>query len=182
MDERKKMPENMQNEPPEIEGKYIAITNESELPVPMTALYERVERLYKHIGEAESEVSIVLMTDEDIRELNKEWRDLDESTDVLSFPMREGEDEAVAKQLPLGDIAISVETAMRYVESCNHRDRVNENGPEPLKDDWSLLDELSFLVIHSTLHLLGYDHAEPEEEKVMRDKEREWMMFLISNA
>ena len=175
------MQENSQPEPPEIEGKYIAITNESELPVPMQALYERVERLYQHIGEAESEVSIVLMTDEDIRELNKEWRDLDESTDVLSFPMREGEDAEVAKQLPLGDIAISVETAMRYVESCNHRDRVNENGPQPLKEDWSLLDELSFLVIHSTLHLLGYDHAEPEEEKVMRDKEREWMMYLISN-
>ena len=69
------MPENMQNEPPEIEGKYIAITNESELPVPMKALYERVERLYKHIGEEESEVSIVLMTDEDIRALNKEWRE-----------------------------------------------------------------------------------------------------------
>ncbi len=168
-------------EPPEIEGKYIAITNESELPVPMTALYERVERLYKHIGEAESEVSIVLMTDEDIRELNKEWRDLDESTDVLSFPMREGEDEETAKQLPLGDVAISVETAMRYVESCHHRDRVNENGPEPLKEDWSLLDELTFLVIQSTLHLRGYDHAEPEEEKIMRDKEREWMMYLISN-
>ena len=175
------MPEEMQNVPPEIEGKYIAITNESELPVPMKALYDRVERLYKHIGESESEVSIVLMTDEDIRELNKEWRDLDESTDVLSFPMREDEDEEIAKQLPLGDIAISVETAMRYVESCHHRDRVNDSGSAPLKDDWTLLDELSFLVIHSTLHLLGYDHAEPEEEKVMRDKEREWMMYLMSN-
>ena len=168
-------------EPLEINESPRDLINESELDVPMRALWARVEKLYAFIGEQDSEVSIVLTTDEDIRDLNREWRDLDESTDVLSFPMREGEDAEVAKQLPLGDIAISVETAIRYVESCNHRDRVNENGPEPLKEDWSLLDELSFLVIHSTLHLLGYDHAEPEEEAIMRAKEREWMTYILES-
>ena len=174
------MAENENLEPLEIDETPHAITNESELPVPMRALSERVERLYAHIGEAETEVSIVLTTDEEIRSLNKEWRGLDESTDVLSFPMREGEDPETAKQLPLGDVVISVETAMRYVESCSHKDRINE-GDAPLTDSWSLLDELTFLVIHSTLHLLGHDHAEPEEEKVMRGLEREWMLFILES-
>lgn len=167
-------------EPLEIDDTPHAITNESEMDVPMRALSERVERLYEHIGEGESEVSIVLTTDEAIRELNKEWRDIDESTDVLSFPMREDEDPEIAAQLPLGDVVISVETALRYVESCHHKDRINE-GPAPLTETWSLLDELTFLVIHSTLHLLGYDHAEPEEEKEMRDKEREWMLYILES-
>ena len=127
------MAENENLEPLEIDETPHAITNESELPVPMRALSERVERLYAHIGEAETEVSIVLTTDEEIRSLNKEWRGLDESTDVLSFPMREGEDPETAKQLPLGDVVISVETAMRYVESCSHKDRINE-GDAPLTD------------------------------------------------
>lgn len=167
-------------EPLEINDTPHAITNESELDVPMRALSERVERLYAHIGHAKSEVSIVLTTDEDIRDLNREWRDIDESTDVLSFPMREGEPPEIAEQLPLGDVVISVETAIRYVESCHHKERINE-GPAPLTDTWSLLDEITFLVIHSTLHLLGHDHAEPEEEKIMRAKEREWMMYILES-
>lgn len=174
------MAENENLEPLEIDDTPHAITNESELPVPMRSLSRRVEKLYDHIGEAESEVSIVLTTDEEIRALNREWRDLDESTDVLSFPMREDEEPEMAEQLPLGDVVISVETAMRYVESCSHKDRLNE-GPAPLTDSWSLLDELTFLVIHSTLHLLGYDHAEPEEEKNMRGLEREWMLYILDS-
>ena len=171
--------EENQTEPLEIDETPHAIINESELDVPMRALSARVEKLYAHIGEAESEVCIVLTTDDAIRELNKEWRSLDESTDVLSFPMREDEDPDIAGQLPLGDIAISVPTAMRYVESCHHKNRLEEQAP--LTESWSLLDELTFLVIHATLHLLGYDHAEPEEEKIMRQKEREWMMYILEN-
>lgn len=168
-------------EPLEINESPRDLINESELDVPMRALWARVEKLYAFIGEQDSEVSIVLTTDEDIRDLNREWRDLDESTDVLSFPMREDEDPEIAKQLPLGDIAISVPTAMRYVESCHHKDRLDENAPKPLTDSWSLLDELTFLVIHATLHLLGYDHAVPEEEAIMRAKEREWMTYILES-
>ena len=167
------------SEPLEINDSPRDIINESELDVPMRALSRRVEKLYDFIGEANSEVSIVLTTDEDIRDLNREWRDIDASTDVLSFPMREGEDPAIASQLPLGDIAISVPTAMRYVESCHHKERLDENAPKSLTDTWSLLDELTFLVIHATIHLLGFDHAEPDEEREMRAKEREWMTFIL---
>ena len=87
----------------------------------------------------------------------------------------------IAAQLPLGDIVISLDTAKRYVESCHHKDRLCELGALPLTENWSLLDELTFLAIHSTLHLLGHDHAEPEEEKVMREKEREWMLYILES-
>ena len=116
-----------------------------------------------------------------IHELNKEWRDVDAPTDVISFPMREGEDPEYARDLPLGDIAISIPTALRYVENCHHKDRINENEMAPLTDTWSLLDELTFLIIHGTLHCLGFDHAEPEEEMIMRAKEKEWMMKVLND-
>ena len=169
-----------EKEPQEIEGLH-SIVNETGYDVPMRALSARIDRLYAHIGEGESEVDVVLTTDDEIRTLNKEWRDVDEATDVLSFPMREDEDPEVAAQLPLGDVVISLDTAMRYVETCRHKDRLCELGALPLKEDWSLLDELTFLVIHSTLHLLGHDHVEPEEEKVMREKEREWMLYILDS-
>lgn len=169
-------------EPIAIEETPQTLINESELSVPMQALSDRITQLYQHIGEADSEVCIVLTTDDAIRELNKEWRDIDEPTDVLSFPMREDEEPEIAAQLPLGDVAISVETAMRYVESCHHKTRLDETADTPLTENWTLLDELTFLVIHATLHLLGHDHAEPEEEAIMRAKEREWMQFILNNA
>ncbi|MCL2325433.1 MAG: rRNA maturation RNase YbeY [Proteobacteria bacterium] len=164
-------------EPLEINDSPRDLMNESELPVPMQALYRRIEALYAYIDEPDAEVCILLTTDDAIRELNKEWRNLDETTDVLSFPMREGEAPEIARQLPLGDIAISVPTAMRYVESCQHKARLEDEGP--MLEQWSLLDELTFLVIHATLHLLGYDHAEDDEDKIMREKEKSWMCYLL---
>lgn len=166
-------------EPREIDGLH-AMINETEQEIPMRAFHARIERLYAHIGQASSEVDVVITSDEEIQRLNREWRQVDEPTDVLSFPMREGEPPEIASQLPLGDVVISLDTALRYVESCRHRDRINE-GVAPLTESWSLLDELTFLFIHSTLHLLGYDHAEPEEERVMRDLEREWMMYILES-
>lgn len=164
----------------EIQNTAQSFVNESLHDVPLEALAARIEALYRHIGEGESEVCIVLMDDEDIRELNKEWRDIDEPTDVLSFPMREGESQEIAIQLPLGDIVISVETAHRYVESQTHKERLEENASARLKTNWTLLDELTFLCIHGTLHLLGFDHAEPDEEADMRAKELEWMQYVLS--
>ena len=166
------------DEPIEIEGRH-SIYNESGRFVPMRALHDRVEKLYRWIGQAESEVSIVVMTDDAIRALNKEWRHVDSATDVLSFPMREGEDAETAASLPLGDVAISLDTAERYVASCHHKERLDAQGDAPLTETWSLLDELTFLIIHSTLHLLGFDHAEPEEDRVMRAREREWMQAVL---
>ena len=156
----------------EINGRH-AIYNETDVDIPLHDLHARIEKLYKHIGEDGSEVSVVLTTDDEIHKLNLTWRNVDAPTDVLSFPMREGEPQEIAKTLPLGDIVISVETALRYVESCRHKLRLDETGDEPLANSWSLLDEITFLVIHSTLHLLGYDHMNPHDEKIMFAKQEE---------
>ena len=93
----------------EITDRPQSFINESTHDVPMVALSERVYRLYENIDEKDSEVCILFVDDAEIKELNAQWRNVDESTDVLSFPMREGEDPKIAKQLPLGDIVISIE-------------------------------------------------------------------------
>lgn len=164
----------------EINGVH-AIFNESGRELPLQRLHARIEKLYQYIGEENSDVSIVLTTDDEIKRLNAQWRNIDETTDVLSFPMREGELPQIAKKLPLGDVAISVDTALRYVDSCAHKQRLDAQTQYPVTCHWSILDELTFLVIHSTLHLLGYDHALPDEEKTMRALERKWMDFVLAS-
>ncbi len=105
-------------------------------------------------------LSIVLTDDLSIQVLNLQWRQLDEPTDVLSFPMDEGEAFAAPTSpehvSPLGDVVISLETAAR--QAPGH--------------DYTLLDEVRFLLVHGVCHLLGHDHGEPEEAARMREAER----------
>lgn len=115
------------------------------------------------------EVSLLLTDDEEIQELNRDFRGLNEPTDVLSFALQESEDAGLTPEL-LGDIAISVETAARMVGSGEHRARVCEELGAELA--WGLGEELSFLAIHGLLHLLGHDHAEADEEAAMKAAER----------
>ena len=106
-----------------------------------------------------AEISVTFVDDERIHELNKMHRNIDSSTDVLSFPL--GEDGVYDKNMEtgaclLGDIVISVETAVRQAESYGH----------------TLQREIGFLTVHSMLHLLGYDHVNGGIEAVhMREKE-----------
>lgn len=106
-----------------------------------------------------AEISVTFVDDERIHELNKMHRDIDSSTDVLSFPL--GEDGVYDKNPEngaclLGDIVISVETAVRQAYTYGH----------------SLQREIGFLTVHSMLHLLGYDHVNGGIEAVhMREKE-----------
>jgi probable rRNA maturation factor len=92
-----------------------------------------------------------------MRRLNARYRGSDRPTDVLAFPMREGAFAHLHPQL-LGDLVISVETAQRQAQARHH----------------SLAEELTHLLIHGTLHLLGYDHeVSPADARLMRAKERE---------
>ena len=116
--------------------------------------------------EDSAEVDVTIVDDETIREINLEQRELDKSTDVLSFPL--GED-GVYDQNPstgacmLGDIVISAETALRQADLYGH----------------STQREIAFLTVHSMLHLLGYDHVNGGmEEAVMREKEEEVLKAL----
>ena len=113
-----------------------------------------------------AEVDVTIVDDETIREINLEQRNLDKSTDVLSFPL--GED-GVWDQNPstraymLGDIVISAETALRQADLYGH----------------STQREIAFLTVHSMLHLLGYDHVNGGiEQAVMREKEEEVLKAL----
>lgn len=110
-------------------------------------------------------VSLLLTDDEEIARLNAQYRNKNQPTNVLSFPFGEGADASLAA-LPfkeLGDIIISVETALR--ESIDYKQ--------------SLHERLSWLIIHGMLHLLGYDHERSEnDEREMFDKENELLRTL----
>jgi probable rRNA maturation factor len=108
------------------------------------------------------EVSVSIVDNEEIRQINKQFRGIDRATDVLSFPLltfEEGErpDFNEKNEVLLGDIIISLERAKEQAEEYGH----------------SLKRELAFLTAHSMLHLLGYDHMEEKEEKEMFQKQRE---------
>lgn len=110
----------------------------------------------------ECELSVTFVNDEAIREINKQYRDKDRATDVISFALEEmGEDEIeiVGADMPrvLGDIIISVDTAKAQAEEYGH----------------STNRELGFLALHGFLHLLGYDHMTKEDEEIMFTKQRD---------
>lgn len=105
------------------------------------------------------EVSVSFVNDKEIHQLNLEHRNIDRSTDVLSFPLGEDGNFDINHETGaylLGDIVISLETACKQAEIYGH----------------SLEREVGFLTVHSMLHLLGYDHEESSlQERIMREKE-----------
>jgi len=115
------------------------------------------------------EVTITLTDDEQIQQINAEYRGIDRSTDVLSFPMLDfSQGQSVAQpglfaqdvdpqtgELLLGDIVISIPTAQRQAEEYGH----------------SVDRELSFLTVHGMMHLMGHDHETPEQQAPMRAAE-----------
>lgn len=113
----------------------------------------RVEGLNKNY-----EVSISFVENTEIRELNREYRGVDNETDVLSFPM---EDEFEISPI-LGDIIISLEKAEDQSAEYGH----------------TLEREIAYLTAHSMFHLMGYDHMTEEEKEIMRSKEKQVMKNL----
>jgi probable rRNA maturation factor len=131
---------------------------------------------------APGSVTVVLTDDAELSELNAEHMGVEGATDVLSFPMlppesfrRQGAEHGPPKRkrwapvgrprrTHIGDIAISAERAMEQAEAGR--------GGQSGDIRWSPEDELRLLVTHGTLHLCGWDHAEPAEETAMRDFER----------
>lgn len=115
-----------------------------------------------------TESTVVITDDDEIRELNAQWRGLDAPTDVLSFAYQEAEDATMTPDL-LGDVIISVPTARRYAESGAHAEWLRATSLSITH--WTFLHELAFLVIHGFLHLLGYDHENEDDEAEMREAE-----------
>ena len=117
------------------------------------------------------QISLLFVDNEEIREINRDTRGIDNATDVLSFPMLDYPKDKVFKdvykntkfneiyldgdELVLGDMVLSLERAKEQSIEYNH----------------SFIREVCYLVVHSILHLLGYDHMEEEEKKKMRERE-----------
>jgi probable rRNA maturation factor len=113
--------------------------------------------LLREVNEPDSGLSLSLVADDRIQELNRQHRGKDKPTDVLSFPLYEPDEEphADAERL-LGDVVISVDTARRQAAEY----------------DAPLQNELYRLLIHGLLHVMGHDHEEPDERAAMEAEER----------
>ena len=121
----------------------------------------RTSLLYENF-EQKCEISVSIVTEEEIQKINKTFRNVDSPTDVLSFPQLTFEEGEIAQvdekdEIILGDIIISIERAKKQSEEYGH----------------SLEREIAFLTVHSMLHLLGYDHMQKEEEKEMFFKQEQ---------
>lgn len=132
------------------------------------AQQEQIERILETVLTVENllqagEVSISLVSDDEIRQLNRDYRNKDQVTDVLSFPQVESLDEArQANYLFLGDIVINLDQVIRQAKEFQH----------------SAARELSYLTVHSLYHLLGFDHETDDEKLAMRKKEKHIMQIL----
>ena len=115
------------------------------------------------IDEERTEISLTFVEAEEIRELNRDYRDNDKVTDVLSFPQFDDlNDIPDFGEICLGDVVICKERAQEQAEEFGH----------------SFEREIIYLFTHSILHLLGYDHMEEEEKQEMRGREEEVMTHL----
>jgi len=120
-----------------------------QIDLPSQARAEMVAaQLLAEVGKPDAEVSVLLTDDSGIHTLNRQWRNIDKPTDVLSWPMEE--------EVLLGDVAISVDTAARQ---ANAR-------------EWPIEEEIALLLVHGILHLLGYEDDTEEGAEAMRVVER----------
>lgn len=133
----------------------IELTNESELEVDLA----RVQSLAEHVRDALRlhplvDVGVIFVDEAPMTDLHVRWMDEPGPTDVLSFPMdelRPGSEEMLSAEGVLGDVVICPQVARRQAELAGHEE----------------INEILMLLTHGMLHLVGFDHAEPEEEKEM---------------
>jgi probable rRNA maturation factor len=121
-------------------------------------LVSLIEKILAYLDLSDrSELCVSLVSDGDMRELNRQYRQIDSTTDVLCFPQKSD----VNPDL-LGDIVISYQTALRHSR----------------KLEIAIEEELRLLIVHAVLHLLGFDHKKKKERETMREKEKEVLDYL----
>lgn len=137
-------------------------------------LRRRTQRILTHPSLTEDifpkmSLCITLTNDHEIQKLNKRYRGKNQSTDVLSFALQEGEPVYLPPDLevPLGDVIISVDHAQKQAS----KGPLFRLLPIVQQRQWGVLEEISFLLLHGILHLLGYDHQQKEETQVMEKLE-----------
>lgn len=123
---------------------------------------KEIKKLLKYAAKKENlkntEFNVIIVDDDYIHELNRDYRSKDKVTDVITFALEDNEDVDIGVRI-LGDVYISLYQARRQAIEYGH----------------SFLRELAFLSVHGFYHLLGYDHMKEEEEKIMFGKQ-EWIL------
>ena len=146
----------------------LLIANNTNEDLDLDLITTRAEKTIREVLKVEKieenvEVSLLIVDRDEIHILNRDYRDVDRPTDVLSFPMdEEGFDQEGNPIILLGDIVICLDVAKDQAEDFGH----------------CLEREMMYLICHSTLHLLGYDHIEETDKREMRAKEKEIMKNL----
>ena len=139
----------------EIEG-FDDLVNEEEIREYVQKVLEK-----EYESEAPVYMSLLFTGNDEIQVINREYRDKDQPTDVISFAYHETEDFDIGPYDTLGDIVISLERVVEQAKEYNHSDK----------------RELFYVLTHGILHLLGYDHIEEEDKKEMRTEEE----FILGN-
>lgn len=114
-------------------------------------------RIKENLEDTELEFSVIIVDNKRIHEINKEYRGIDRPTDVISFALEDNEEIEFDHYRVLGDIYISIDKVREQAREYGHSEK----------------RELAFLTVHGLLHLLGYDHMKPEDEKVMFARQEE---------
>lgn len=142
----------------------IEISNEHAFPVDEARLQQAAQHvLGQHDYASDAELTIVITTNEQVQELNSQFRGVDAPTDVLSFPSEEADEDVLEGELLyLGDILIAYPYALAQAE---------REGHDPT-------DSFALLVVHGVLHLLGYDHDTPENRAEMWEVQAEALEAL----
>ncbi|PQZ93849.1 rRNA maturation RNase YbeY [Arthrobacter sp. MYb227] len=139
----------------------VEVNNESEIEADLARISELGRKILSELHvHPETEVSIILMDEEPMSALHVEWMDLEGPTDVMSFPMdelRPGRPGSPTEAGMLGDIVICPQVATKQAAEGGH----------------SVEDEILLLTTHGMLHLLGFDHAEPDEKEIMFTLQRQ---------
>jgi probable rRNA maturation factor len=139
----------------------VSIRNiQKKLTINTNRLRRSLKRLLKELNIEDHEVSVLIVDDEQITKINRDYLDRDRSTNVISFAMTEGFSGNIHPEM-LGDIILSAETALR--------DATNSGLP--------FNDEMEFLLIHGLLHLLGYNHENTTQKETQRMKRMERKLF-----
>lgn len=133
------------------------IFNNTNNDINTSELEDYIKYVVKELDIENAIFNIIFIDNEEIRKINREYRNVDGETDVISFALEDNMDVVYEDFRLLGDIYISYEKAIEQAELYNH----------------SVKREVFFLATHGILHLLGYDHMEEEDEKVMFGKQNE---------
>src|SRR5687767_7660923 len=145
----------------------VFLANEQDLPVD----HDRLSALASHALESEdvddsAELSVLFVSSDHMQRLNAHFAGDDYATDVLAFPMMDGDEEEEEAGPLLGDVVVCPAVASRNAERIGH----------------SLDDELAVLIVHGTLHLLGYDHQGPKDKEAMERRQNEILAsFRVSS-